>query len=75
MGRNRFAGRWKKEVPERRMPVSQRRKANVLKMTKEAEDAADRIWREAQAKIQKLIDDQSGLREVSTVFARGSNEL
>lgn len=30
------------------------------RMTKEAEDAADRAWRDAQAGIQKLIDDQAG---------------
>lgn len=42
------------------------------RMTKEAEDAADRAWRDAQARIQKLIDDQAGLRELLTAFSKGS---
>ena len=42
------------------------------RMTKEAEDAADRAWRDAQVRIQKLIDDQAGLRELLTVFSKGS---
>lgn len=42
------------------------------KMTKEAEDAADRAWRDAQARIQKLIDDQAGLRELLAAFPKGS---
>ena len=41
-------------------------------MTKEAEDAADRAWRDAQARIQKFIDDQAGLRELLTAFFKGS---
>ena len=42
------------------------------RMTKEAEDAADRAWRDAQVRIQKLIDDQAGLRELLTAFSKGS---
>ena len=42
------------------------------RMTKEAEDAADRAWRDAQARIQKLIDDQAGLRELLAAFSKGS---
>ena len=42
------------------------------KMTKEAEDAADRAWRDAQARIQKLIDDQAGLRELLAAFPKES---
>ena len=44
------------------------------KMTKEAEDAADRTRRDAQARIQKLIDDQAGLQELLTAFSKGSKE-
>lgn len=42
------------------------------RMTKEAEDAADRAWRDAQVRIQKLIDAQAGLRELLTAFSKGS---
>ena len=38
------------------------------RMTKEAEESADRIWADAQARIQKLIDDQAGLRELLAAF-------
>ena len=42
------------------------------RMTKEAEESADRIWADAQARIQKLIDDQAGLRELLAAFPKGS---
>ena len=42
------------------------------RMTKEAEESANRIWADAQARIQKLIDDQAGLRELLAAFPKGS---
>lgn len=42
------------------------------RMTKEAEESADRIWADTQAGIQKLIDDQAGLREILAAFPKGS---
>lgn len=42
------------------------------RMTKEAEESADRTWADAQARIQKLIDDQAGFRELLAVFPKGS---
>ena len=42
------------------------------RMTKEAEDAADRAWRDAQVRIKKLTDDQAGLQELLTAFPKGS---
>ena len=42
------------------------------RMTKEAEECADRIWADAQARIQKLIDDQAVLRELLAAFPKGS---
>ena len=42
------------------------------RMTKEAEESANRIWADAQARIQKLIDDQAGFRELLAVFPKGS---
>lgn len=42
------------------------------RMTKEAEESADRIWADAQPRIQKLIDDQAGLRELLAAFPKGS---
>ena len=42
------------------------------RMTKEAEESANRIWADAQARIQKLIDDQAVLRELLAAFPKGS---
>lgn len=42
------------------------------RMTKEAEESADRIWADAQHRIQKLIDDQAGLRKLLAAFPKGS---
>ena len=42
------------------------------RMTKEAEESANRIWADAQARIQKLIDDQAVLRERLAAFPKGS---
>ena len=42
------------------------------RMTKEAEESADRIWADAQARFQKLIDDQAVLRELLAAFPKGS---
>lgn len=36
------------------------------------EESADRIWADAQPRIQKLIDDQAGLRELLAAFPKGS---
>lgn len=43
-------------------------------MTKEAEEAAECTWKEAQTRIQKLVDDQAGLQDLLMAVVKGSNQ-